>query len=347
MWQKHGTRRQATVTDKSSARPEENPTEALIVETGGVFISHVHEDAPLAQAFAQLVWDVTSAGVRTFSSTSTDLGAGIQYGEEWFKWIRASVERARQIVALITPNSVGRPWILFEAGLGKARQDAAVFGLCLGISREDAYKGPFAVLQNCGTGDKEMMKLCREMMQGTLLNPRDKEIELHVQEFRASVDSFFATQEQDGSENDDPTGTVVFQALEEMKLMLRAQSRPSEGARPSPGDIVDVDGLMQTLHYYPLTSSLRLQLVASYAAQSGILWIQPLVEYVTKSPVRSLQSRIKVVHGLLEDLCHRSGFRGNYDLIMCIHHMLDEHLDQRRSTAEEEFLRERERSLSR
>jgi len=192
---------------------------------GAVFISHVHEDEALAEAFGMLIQSVTAGAVPTYRSSSKNLGEGIQYGKEWFDWIIESVNEASHTVALITPASTGRPWILFEAGLGKAKPDGTVFGLALGIERQDAYKGPFAVLQNCGTEKSELKKLCNQLIQGRNLNPPAEMIDRCVDDFRQKVTDHFKAQKAGKATVEDPIQVGVFQALEEMKLMLRDQQR--------------------------------------------------------------------------------------------------------------------------
>src|ERR1700728_4360676 len=86
---------------------------------GGIFISHVHEDRELASAFSILLRDITAGVLPTFSSSDRTADGGIRYGTEWFQWIKESIESSDHLVALLTPHSLERPWILFEAGLGK------------------------------------------------------------------------------------------------------------------------------------------------------------------------------------------------------------------------------------
>ncbi len=286
------------------AKQKAEPIQIPAIEPGGVFISHVHEDEPLADAFALLIQNVTAGVVPTFRSTAKQFGSGIQYGEEWFRWICESVEKAHHIVALLTPTSTGRPWILFEAGLGKAKPEAVVFGVALGISREDAYKGPFAVFQNCGTDEKELVKLCKELLQGTPAKPRDDMIVKCVQEFRGAVDSFFTNQKQARKQSEDPTSTAVFQALEEMKLMLRDQARifGAEMPRPLRRDRGAERVLMILDRHDPeFDPELRLMAVAACASQLGHFWVQPFIDYLLK-PRQATPDRLERIRYIMHDM---------------------------------------------
>jgi tetratricopeptide (TPR) repeat protein len=52
----------------------------------------------------------------TSYSTKKELDGGIKPGEEWFRWIVERVREANIAVILLTPASVQKPWVLWEAG---------------------------------------------------------------------------------------------------------------------------------------------------------------------------------------------------------------------------------------
>jgi tetratricopeptide (TPR) repeat protein len=80
-----------------------------------IFISLTVHDTPIARAleaaFQALFGDVY---VPQFSS-SKSIGTGISAGENWFKWIVERVRACDFALILITPSSVNKPWILWEA----------------------------------------------------------------------------------------------------------------------------------------------------------------------------------------------------------------------------------------
>ncbi len=189
-------------------------------QSGGVFISHIQEDRAIANAFALLVRDVTAGTVPTYSSSSTAAEEGIKYGDEWFQWIRNKVESADHIVALLTPRSVGKPWILFEAGLGKAQPTASMFGVAVGMSVADASVGPFAVFQNSSAEKQSLIKLCNQLLTPANLKPRPEVVAMMVDQFLASVESVVPDHE---SVVEDPKSAALFQAIEDLKFLIREQ----------------------------------------------------------------------------------------------------------------------------
>jgi tetratricopeptide (TPR) repeat protein len=95
---------------------------------GEIFISHTHPDAEIAHALSDAIKGVFGDLITTSYSTKEELDGGIKPGEDWFRWIVDRVRAANIAVILLTPESIQKPWLLWEAG--------AVYGA--GIASEDA-----------------------------------------------------------------------------------------------------------------------------------------------------------------------------------------------------------------
>jgi len=84
----------------------------------GIFISHTGADAELANAMGELVHKVYSGGITTWYSSDQSPYGGIAPGDEWFGEVHGQLKSATRVFALVTPRSVGRPWIYWESGIG-------------------------------------------------------------------------------------------------------------------------------------------------------------------------------------------------------------------------------------
>lgn len=78
-----------------------------------VFISFIHEEERVATAARDLLRDKLGAEHNIFLSADT---WQVRAGEVWLERIREELERARVLVFLLSPNSISRPWVNFEAG---------------------------------------------------------------------------------------------------------------------------------------------------------------------------------------------------------------------------------------
>jgi catechol 2,3-dioxygenase-like lactoylglutathione lyase family enzyme len=120
-----------------------------------VFISHDSRDAAIAEAFADLLKRATAGAIGAFRSSDISGEHGIPAGKEFFQVILRGIDSASDVVCLLTPRSLERPWILFEAGYAKGKPKKHVYGLLLGgVSMRDIAGSPFAPFQNC-PGDVE------------------------------------------------------------------------------------------------------------------------------------------------------------------------------------------------
>lgn len=80
-----------------------------------VFISHTHQDEQIATALRKALVDLFGDSVLVTYSTSKEEG-GIQVGDDWIRWIGREVGQSKAALVLLTPTSVQKPWVLWEAG---------------------------------------------------------------------------------------------------------------------------------------------------------------------------------------------------------------------------------------
>jgi hypothetical protein len=83
-----------------------------------IFVSHAHDDEPLAMALAELFEKLFEGKIHplNISSRRDNTGGGIDYGEDWFGWIVEQVRDADYVFIVLTPNSSMKPWVIWEAG---------------------------------------------------------------------------------------------------------------------------------------------------------------------------------------------------------------------------------------
>jgi tetratricopeptide (TPR) repeat protein len=81
-----------------------------------IFISHTHADKEIAAAIRDAIQTLFGEAVGIRYSTNKELDGGIKPGEDWFRWIGQQVREARIALILLTPASIQKPWVLWEAG---------------------------------------------------------------------------------------------------------------------------------------------------------------------------------------------------------------------------------------
>jgi hypothetical protein len=306
------------MSDGVSSGKREDPALLEGVMRRGVFISHASEDAPLAKAFSELIQDVSSGMVPSYSSSSTEDEVGIPYGKDWFDWIEEKIKCAGNVVALITPTSVDRPWILFEAGFGRAVENVRVFGLRLGTTGEEAYVGPFKALMNSGSEEDELLKLCRQLLEGTQCKPRDEKVRDFVGEFAEKVQEHFKALNETPKQAN-PESEAIFRALEVMKglaQMPRGYADDWDDMR-----MMELDHLMH-IALRPgreVNTVLRVTLLLGVATEIGLGWIAPTIQQALREPI-DLGALEKIMIG--SDVSLRRLRRTQFPPDMVIHELI-------------------------
>lgn len=95
---------------------------------------------------------------------------------------------ATDVVALLTPRSINRPWILYEAGVAKGKLDTNVLGIALGVPLAQVSTGPFGQFQNSGDDEDSLTKLVLQLLRRNPdAAPREEAVRVQVRVFRDRV----------------------------------------------------------------------------------------------------------------------------------------------------------------
>ncbi len=114
-----------------------------------IFISHIVEEKELALQLRDLVNQTFLGLIDVFISSDEE---SISVGRRWLESITQALNKCTVEIVICSPNSVGRPWINFEAGAGWIR-DVPVVPLCHSGMRRDALPVPLNMLQAANAVD--------------------------------------------------------------------------------------------------------------------------------------------------------------------------------------------------
>jgi hypothetical protein len=76
-------------------------------------MSFIHEEEGAARAVHNFIRKILGNSIDTFRSSDE---TAIYAGEEWMARIFEELKTAKVLISMLSPISVGRPWINFEAG---------------------------------------------------------------------------------------------------------------------------------------------------------------------------------------------------------------------------------------
>ncbi len=211
---------------KKSLPPKKEEVKEIIqkIKTPLVFISHETRDAEIAEEFGNLLKSASAGALKSFRSSDKKPTQGIEYGSEWYPAIMEKIDEATDVVCLLTQNSVDRPWILYEAGVAKGKLNTKVIGIALGISLNEAIKGPFAQFQNLEDDVPSLTKLVLELVKKVPgLDPDEQIVETLVIAFKDKSNEIIAKNSKTTTapeKKDVVAETSVAKLFEEVKIMF-------------------------------------------------------------------------------------------------------------------------------
>ena len=147
----------------------------------------------------------------------------MQDRNEWYPELMKQLDSACDVVCLLTERSLGRPWLLYEAGVARGKLNIPVHGLALGVPLAKASAGPFAQFQNCDDDADSITKLVEQLIR-RLPNaePDHDTVKTQVESFRTRVDTILDEQhsesDDDALEHDEASTAKLF---EEIKVMFQ------------------------------------------------------------------------------------------------------------------------------
>ena len=184
-----------------------------------IFISHHTDDPKLAELFDELLRKASLGTLDRFRSSDKKGRSGILFGKEWYEEVMAKLSDAEVLVALLTPRSFERPWILFEVGVAKGK-NAPAFGVVFDMPLAKASTGPFAQLQNCASDEESLVKLLDELIRLAPGTDPDKGV---LRQFASEFLEDVSRLEEHSPESQEPPteSDRVASMLEELRVLVR------------------------------------------------------------------------------------------------------------------------------
>jgi hypothetical protein len=147
-----------------------------------VFISHLTEEKETALCLKQFLRESLGWGLHIFVSSDYESIGG---GDIWFTTIVDALKASPVVIVLLSPASVGRPWINFEAGVGIGVGSVVIPAVVHGLERNDVGH-PLSSLQIRSLEDDENVRaLVKDVGRGLGMNPRIS----HMERFLSDINN--------------------------------------------------------------------------------------------------------------------------------------------------------------
>lgn len=154
-----------------------------------VLISHAHEEKALAEAWKNLLEAATGGTVKVWFSSDAQAGGGMEITTPWIDQVKARLTDVDHVIAIQTPATEGRRWILYECGYA----DGQGKGVTPIVYKLDPGLPPPLGAFNAYRGDSEaeVRAACTKLLQSfgltlydvtfnALFEPYLQQVELHA-----------------------------------------------------------------------------------------------------------------------------------------------------------------------
>lgn len=211
-----------------------------------LFLSHDARDRTRADALAKLIGRVTLGQITVWHSSDSSASGGLKPGNVWLDEIRTRLSESRAVVALLTPTSITRPWLLFESGFGAAQANCDVIPVCVGINSLSDVPFPLAMYQAFQLTDYEALKRFVEKLTARYEIQFDEEMARPV--LRDAVKQLSQADHEASEGNGVPKSPTLAEVVETLKehidmrlVTYMSSSRSNEAAIASARYSVSID----------------------------------------------------------------------------------------------------------
>lgn len=129
-----------------------------------VFLSHDSRDHALADVIGRAISRMSLNQVAVWYSSDSAGAGGLKPGHVWLDEIRQRLASSKAVIALLTPTSIARPWLLFESGYGAANPNCDVIPVCVGIDSLSDVPYPLAMYQSYLLSDYNSLRRFAEKL---------------------------------------------------------------------------------------------------------------------------------------------------------------------------------------
>jgi hypothetical protein len=257
-----------------------------------VFLSHDARDFEIAESFANLLRAVSAGLLKCYFTSDKKGSGGIFYGDEWYPVIHKQIRDSVHLICILTEKSIGRPWILYEAGIAKGLDRLPVPGLLVGVPSQKACVGPFSHFQNCIHDVDSLIKLVNELLSQALppgCDPDKTLVKNQVKKHKREIAKILGNKANESLDSKDTKSIVRF--IENMKTNVVTAIDDANEDLALKGDI---DLLYSSFARHPdeylkrFFSSIDVQFCERIARNGKLKRMSQLVDFSSATLVGSL-----------------------------------------------------------
>lgn len=153
-----------------------------------ILISHAHDEKALSDAWKVLLDTISQGLLKTWFSSDSTSGGGIDVGAEWREKLYQQLGESDFIIAIQTPSSSGRPWIMWECGAASGiNKDRGIIPVVFSMGRGD-LSNPLTSYQVYQGEDKDQVQeVCSRLMSNAGLTLNKQFFDIAFETYSATI----------------------------------------------------------------------------------------------------------------------------------------------------------------
>lgn len=153
-----------------------------------VMISHAHDEKTLAEAWKELLEQTTLGVVKVWFSSDTSATGGMTVGSEWRDQLYRQMAESNFIIAIQTPSSAGRPWIMWECGVASGIEKMrGIIPVVFAMGRGD-LANPLTTYQiYAGDDAAQVREVCTRLAEAAGLQNNQQWLDIQIPRYLNAI----------------------------------------------------------------------------------------------------------------------------------------------------------------
>ena len=154
-----------------------------------ILISHAHDEKGLASAWKELIETISAGALEVWFSSDTHPEGGMAVGKEWREDLYRKLAESDFILAIQTPFSFTRPWIMWESGVASGIDKARGIIPIVYLMGRGELANPLSTYQVYEGGDPEQVReVCGHLAYEAGLRPADFIFDESIKVYLRAID---------------------------------------------------------------------------------------------------------------------------------------------------------------
>jgi tetratricopeptide (TPR) repeat protein len=151
-------------------------------------ISHAHDEKAYADAWKTLLSTVSLGCIEVWFSSDVAPSGGMEIGKEWREQLYQRLGESDFIIAIQTPTSAGRPWIMWECGAASGiNKERGLIPVVFGMGRGDLANPLTSYQVYQGEERNQVLEICSRLLQTAQLQINEALFDIALTPYLSAV----------------------------------------------------------------------------------------------------------------------------------------------------------------